>query len=52
VQAAQPTSAYVGRWAFQIDGRNLIVLSLETTGRSPPLRGVMMRPLHFSINAK
>jgi hypothetical protein len=52
VQAAQPASAYVGRWAVQIDGRNLIVLSLETRVGPPPLRGVVMRPLHFSINAQ
>jgi hypothetical protein len=51
VRAAQPASAYAGRWAFRIEGRNLIVLSLETSAGSPPLSGAVMEPTHFSINS-
>jgi len=50
-EAARPTSAYVGRWAFQVDERNLFVLSLEPGAGSPSPKGVWMRPQHLSIDS-
>ena len=49
--AAQPAAAYVGCWAMDLGGRNLVVLSLQPGAGGLPVSGSLMRPKHFSILA-
>ncbi len=49
--APLPASAYVGRWALQMDGRNVFILDLRAGAAEGAFTGAFTRPANFQLNA-
>ena len=45
-----PASAYVGRWALQMDGRNVFILDLRAGAAEGAFTGTFTRPANFQLN--